>query len=136
MYLEQINIPRANQSELITLKWLDTVVPAIDSSICHSNGENLQDTTFRNHFLKRECMYINLHVGKINLMRKYPGSELYPINPAPFLTKLQIIPTINYPFNCSDNRQNSFYIFTFSILHGGLGINQGKWSDKTTFSTQ
>merc|ERR1712012_596961 len=36
-----MNAPSANQRLLITLKWLLTVVPDIDSSICHSYGENL-----------------------------------------------------------------------------------------------
>ena len=35
--------PSANQRLLIILKWLETVVPDIDSSICHSYGENLRE---------------------------------------------------------------------------------------------
>lgn len=34
--------PSANQRLLMMLKWLETVVPDMDSSICHSYGENLE----------------------------------------------------------------------------------------------
>ena len=34
--------PSANQRLLMMLKWFETVVPDMDSSICHSYGENLE----------------------------------------------------------------------------------------------